>query len=103
MAPNQNNKKAYGKFQFTVSSTYPHVPLSSLLCQEKPLLLTSCVFSPCFFMQMQTRVNIRYCCPFPLDKKEAPFVHILKLFFAEQCTLDNFPYQYSFKTSSFFL
>ena len=102
MVQDQNNEKAYGKYQFTVSPADSGVSPSSLLCQQKPLMLISCVFSLCFFMQIQTHVSIHYCCPSPLDKKEVPFIHILKLFFIEQCTLANFSYQCIFKTSSLF-
>ena len=58
MVQDQNNEKAYGKYQFTVSPADPGVSPSSLLCQQKPLLLISCVFSPCFFMQIQTHVSM---------------------------------------------
>lgn len=80
MVQDQNNEKAYGKYQFILSPADPGISLSSLLCQQKLLLLISCVFSPCFLMQIQTHVSIHYCCPSPLDKKEAPFVHILNSF-----------------------
>lgn len=38
-----------------------------------------CVLSV-IFMQMQVHLNIHYYCPCPLAKKEAHYVHILKLF-----------------------